>query len=96
MEPTWAQNGRELFYVNGDWELVVAEVDTSPTFRRLSEHVLFSTAEYLYPNAQHNYAVSHDDQRFVMLKQVSAPDVEVMLVFNFFEELKQRVGNGND
>ena len=95
MEPSWAQNGRELFYVNGDWELVVADVETAPEFRRLAEHVLFSTDGYRITGSHHQYAVSHDDQRFVMVKWVSDP-TELMLVLNFFEELKQRVGHGND
>jgi serine/threonine-protein kinase len=96
MEPTWAQNGRELFYVSGNQEMVVADVETSPVFRRLGEHVLFSTADYVIQNLYHSYAVSHDDQRFVMLKRLRGSRDEVMLVLNFFEELKQRVGTGND
>jgi eukaryotic-like serine/threonine-protein kinase len=95
-DPTWAQNGRELFYVNRFQEMVVATVETSPTFRRIAEQVLFSTAAYQVAEIQHNYAVSHDDQRFAMNKRIGSSDVEVMLTLNFFEELKQRVGNGND
>jgi Tol biopolymer transport system component len=96
MEPTWAQNGRELFYLSGNQEMVVADVETNPTFRRLSEHVLFSTAKYYSQNLYHDYAVSHDDQRFLMMKPIGAANLEVMVVLNFFEELRQRVGNGND
>jgi serine/threonine-protein kinase len=95
-QPNWAQNGRELFYVNGLQEMVVADVETSPTFRRLAERVLFSTADYHFPLVQRNYAVSHDDQRFVMLKRAGGSGSELVLVLNFFEELKQRVGRGND
>ena len=41
--------------------------------------------------------VSLDDQRFVMLRRVDVEDVEaeneLIVVENFFEELKERVGN---
>ena len=96
LEPKWAQNGRELFYVNGNQEMVVAEFETSPTFRRLAEHVLFSVAEYDMGLVHRNYAVSHDDQRFLIMKEAGESVNELTLVLNFFEVLKQRVGNGND
>jgi hypothetical protein len=46
--------------------------------------------------AHRSYAVSHDDQRFVMVRTSGGQTTELMFVFNFFEELKQRVGSAND
>jgi serine/threonine-protein kinase len=88
-EPRWAHNGLEVFYVNGSQELVVADVEAGPPFRRRAEHVLFSTRGYRTREAPQNYAVSHDDQRFIMDKLVGDPP-ELILVFNFFEELNRR------
>ncbi len=93
IEPLWARNGRELFYVNGNRELVVVEVQTEPTFAPGPEHVLFSVAGYQLSGQNHSYTVSHDDQRFVMLKNVGVGNQETVLVLNFFEELKAKVGN---
>jgi serine/threonine-protein kinase len=95
-QPLWAHSGRELFYVNGNQELVVVEVETEPTFAPGPEQVLFSVADYRFYNWNHNYSVRHDDQRFVMLKVVGDQTSELMLVLNFFEELKEKVGSGND
>ena len=44
-----------------------------------------------YWSVNHSYAVGIDDQRFVMLKRVEGGSRELMLTFNFFEELKRLV-----
>jgi serine/threonine-protein kinase len=47
-EPFWSRNGRELFYTafGTPWDLMVARVETSPTFRVLDRTLLFSRAAY--------------------------------------------------
>jgi serine/threonine-protein kinase len=96
-EPSWAHNRQELFYKNGDNELVVVEYETDPSFRTLTENSLFSLEGfYLTDVFNHSYAVDVDDDRFLMLKAISDPNRSVLMTFNFFEELKQRVGGGND
>ncbi len=41
-----------------------------------------------------NDGVTPDDQRFVMIQSPNADEViELILVENFFEELKEKVGN---
>lgn len=43
---------------------------------------------------QHQYCdVSPDDQRFVMVRSVGGQAGELIVVENFFEELKEKVGN---
>jgi serine/threonine-protein kinase len=95
-EPVWAHSGGELFYKSGHQELVVAEVVSEPAFRVEMERPLFSVADYYSRETRQQYAVGFNDQRFVMLRKVETEDFEWVLVLNFFEELKQRVGNGND
>ena len=97
LEPSWAHNRQELFYTNGDNELVVVEYETDPSFRTLTENSLFSLEGfYLTDVFNHSYAVDVDDDRFLMLKAISDPNRKLLMTFNFFEELKQRVGGGND
>ncbi|MFC1639208.1 LpqB family beta-propeller domain-containing protein [Gemmatimonadota bacterium] len=95
-EPLWAHSGRELFYRDANENLVAARVVTEPTFSPGAQRILFSAAEYVLDFWQRGYDVSGDDQRFLMLKQLSGENTELIMVLNFFEELKQRVGNGND
>ena len=56
---------------------------------------LFSMASYLTGFAHPQYDVSPDDQRFVMLRpgEEGDSDSELILVENWAEELKERVGN---
>ena len=44
-------------------------------------------------NAAPNYDIAVDGQRFVMLRPEEAADSELILVQNFFEELRERVPN---
>ena len=92
-EPVWAHSGRTLFYRSGANELVEAQVTGDPTFTVGEQNVLFSMARYLTANGYRQFVVSPDDQRFVMLELSETVDTEILVVENFFEELKARVGN---
>jgi len=97
--PIWSHNGRELFFstING---LVAAQVVTSPSFRVVSQEKLFNFPAGVVPSLQRGwYDVSADDQRFLLSRSVQfgndddASRPELILVQNFFEELKARVPN---
>ncbi len=92
----WARSGRELFYVNGANELVAVQVSTDPAFALGQQEVLFSVAAYMRNLAYTLYDVTPDDQRFVMLRigdDENAVASELILVENWAEELRERVGN---
>ncbi len=89
----WAHSGRELFYRNGASELVAAEVSGNPSFAVGQQEVLFSVAGYLFGNGRPQYDVSPDDQRFLLLRIAATMGTDPILVENFFEELKAKVGN---
>jgi serine/threonine protein kinase/Tol biopolymer transport system component len=97
-EPLWAHSGAELFYVNANDEMVVVPVATEPSFAPGTPRVLFSTVGYRHDGTHRAYDVTSDDQRFLMIRLVegSADASELVLVQNWFEELKQRVGQRND
>ena len=93
-EPVWSHSGRELFYRNGLGEMVAVPVETEPTFSVGQPEVLFPATEFR-SNAEHpQYDVTPDDQRFIMIRQIGE-DVtgKLILVQNFFEELKRLVPN---
>ncbi len=94
IEPAWAHSGRELFYKNGRDELVRVEVLRGVTFVTGETHVLFSTRQYRSNPFRRQYDVTPDDQRFVMIRNLGAEEAsELIVVENFFEELKAKVGN---
>ncbi len=93
-EPLWSRSGRELFYRSGTNDMVAVEILAGPTFSRAEPRVLFSMRDYPSPVANHaNYDIGPDDQRFIMI-QLEEGDIEsdVVMVLNWFEELKAKVG----
>ena len=96
VEPVWAHSGRELFYKSGG-NLMSASVVPDTTFVIGERRVLFSIQGYRGPYDQHQlYAVAPDDQRFVMYREGGGEgdrDAYLIVVENFFEELRQRMGN---
>ena len=89
--PVWARHGRQLFYRSADDELIAVEVILDPTFAMGERRVLFSMRPYR--DELGHYDVTEDD-RFVMIRRRSAQIAsELIVVENFFEELKAKVGN---
>ena len=105
-EPLWSRDGRELFYQAGDSMMVVTvEADTELVVGR---PMLLFRGSYRLPvgYGYPNYDIDADGQRFLMIKPgllvegteqaviETSPPINVVL--NWFQELKERVGNGND
>ncbi len=92
-EPVWAHSGRELFYRGGQ-RLMSMEVLPGATFVTGERRVLFSTQGFRSSRNYQRYDVTPDDQRFVMIRNPGSQEaVELIVVENFFEELKAKVGN---
>ena len=91
-EPVWARNAPLLFCRDGD-AMMVVDVHTAPEFsagkpRRLFERH-YERSNAFWPD----FDVSADGQTLLMLKSVDRPPPprQIDVVFNWFEELKQRV-----
>ena len=86
--PRWSHDGNELFYVEGDW-LVVIPVTTSPNFSVGSPSKLFRTAELL--RTPYPYDISADGQRFITVgASEDALPPTVRVVQNWYEEFRDR------
>ena len=99
IEPVWAHNGGELFYreLEGG-SMVAATYRADSNFVVEGRERLFDASPYLVGEAGnwHSYDVTRDDERFVMMRSLSVAGETVgrlVLVTNFFEELRQRMGN---
>jgi hypothetical protein len=96
-EPVWNPNGKELFYRSGD-KMMAVDVTTQPAFSAGKPRVLFE-GPYL-PTALTfpNYDVSPDGRRFLMIKPAeqrsSSSLTQIVVVQNWFEELKQKIPTG--
>ena len=96
-EPVWNPNGRELFYRTGN-KMMAVDIASQPGFAAGKPRMLF-TGEYVLASIPAaNYDVSRDGQRFLMLKpseQTSSSSLtQIVVVQNWFEELKQKVPPG--
>jgi dipeptidyl aminopeptidase/acylaminoacyl peptidase len=89
-EPLWSRDGRELFYRSRDNKIVSVAVNTEPVFELGARNVLFE--DVYYKRYQHsNYDIHPDNQRFVMVKPSETISADLIVVLNWFEELKRLV-----
>ena len=87
----WSHSGRELFYRDGDANLVAVTVRTTPTFSAGDTRVLFPAAGFRAGGLAAQYAVAPDDRRFLMIRRSFASTPEKLItVENWFEELKTK------
>ena len=91
-EPAWARDGSELFYRTGS-EMMAAAVQTSPSFRVTGREGLFDD-RHQGGNNHTAYDVDPRGGGFLMVKVESGTgSVPLVVVANWFAELKSRVGN---
>jgi serine/threonine-protein kinase len=94
--PVWAPDGSELFYSNG-MEMLVVEITPDPNFSVGKPQPLFDVTKFsVGGNFGPGYDVTPDGQRFVILKKSEKPEVELVVVQNWFEELQQLMPHGKD
>jgi Tol biopolymer transport system component len=66
----WRQDGRELYYITRNWEVMAVDVTTTPTFQASAPRLLFKVQGPL-PGAPGSY-ITRDGQRFVLPMPASA------------------------
>ena len=92
-EPLWSPDGTELFYRLGN-SVISVPLETALAFRAGQPTELFTGAFAPDGFGNHNYDVTADGERFVMVLQETSLTERVYIVLNWFEELKQRVPTG--
>jgi len=94
-EPLWNPNGKELFYRSGE-KMMAVDVSSQPNFSVGKAKILFRGTYLRTPFTYPQYDVSPDGQRFLMIKptEQSSSLNQIVIVQNWFEELKRRVPTG--
>jgi hypothetical protein len=94
-EPVWNRNGRELFYRSGE-KMMAVDITTQPSFSAGKPKMLFQGPYLPTGTTVPFYDVSPDGGRFLMLSpaEPTTPLTQIVVVQNWFEELKQRVPSG--
>jgi serine/threonine protein kinase len=96
VQPLWARNGKQLFYRWQD-QVWAVDVQTDGGFATGKPRLLFQKPGYELGSPIRGYDLSLDGQRFLMVKfdqRKPAPVTEMILVQNWFEELRQKVSTG--
>ena len=94
-EPVWNPNGKELFYRSGE-KMMAVDVSSQPNFSVGKAKMLFRGTYLRTPFTYPQYDVSPDGQRFLMIKptEQSSSLNQIVIVQDWFEELKRRVPTG--
>ncbi len=67
---SWREDGKELYYLTADWEVMAVDVSTTPVFQAGTPRLLFSLPGPLPGNPKQWKSVSPDGQRFVFVLNV--------------------------
>ena len=96
-QPVWAHSGREILYISWTtpFPLVVATVRTEPDFAVESRKELFAWDVYLRSSGHPAWDLAPDDLRILAFGPAQGAEAagRNVIVQNFFEELRQRMGN---
>ena len=94
--PKWSGDGTEIIYRSGPSFVSVPVLNTEGPLGTGTPQELFA-GPWVPSQSGHEYDVSPDGRRLLILKRstgtVLAPSDEIIVVTNWFEELRQRMGN---
>jgi hypothetical protein len=90
-DPVWSRNGRELFYISAQNEMMSVAVAPGAAFSISPPQRLFSAAAYTPIPPVPSFDVSPDGKRFLLLRETTPTERnELIIVQNWVEEMKAR------
>ena len=92
-EPSWGPGAQTLYYRNAVVDMVAASIDLESAAVVSSRRILFSSQDIARNVNLRTYSLSPDGDRFVMVRLRAGTSGELVIVHNFFEELKRLVPN---
>ena len=95
VQPRWAADGRELFFLDGASRLVAARVRSAPGFEVTELTPLFDASGFAVDPFHHSYDVQPDGRGFVFLRprqggRTGVAAVTVIEAENWFADLRAR------
>jgi Tol biopolymer transport system component len=95
MLPIWSRNGRELFFQNLDYRIMVTDCEpTNESFVHGTPHLWSDQQLHDVSVTVPNYDLAPDGKSFAVFLKVNAPeekgDVHIAFLLNFFDELRRR------
>ena len=87
-EPLWAHSSRELFYRSGAHQLMAATILPGGMRPVGAQRPLFDDSQFAAEGIHTDYAISPDDRRFLMIREELEPSRTIVLVLNWFEDIR--------
>jgi serine/threonine protein kinase len=89
--PMWSRNGKELFYRTLDGKIMVVQYKIQGDALSVDKPRLWSEGQLMDAGANRTFDLHPDGQRFAVLKltQTEAKLDNVILILNFFDELRR-------
>ena len=72
---SWRQDGKEMYFLTRDWEVMAVDVTTSPSFQAGTPKLLVKLPGPLVGNPAQWKNVSPDGQQFLFAVSVATPGV---------------------
>jgi Tol biopolymer transport system component len=72
----WRSDGKELFYLTPDLQMMAVDVRLSPTFQAGTPKPLFKADTLSLISGRNNYVVSRDGQRFLIYRPLAESDTD--------------------
>ena len=91
-EPRWRRDGKALFYLSAEGNMMDVSVKTSPSFESGTPRVLFQThlRQSISANDMVSYDVSADGQKFLINTKVDEPNAaHLAVVLNWSSEMEK-------
>ena len=83
--PRWRRDGKELFYISPDSEMMAVQVETAPVFHAGNPQALFQTeiVDTGIRTGPMSWDVAPDGKRFLIISPKSPYTTSVTLVLNW-------------
>jgi Tol biopolymer transport system component len=90
-QPRWRADGKELYYLGLDGNVMAVDTKTDPAFQAETPHALFRSPTSAYSTTfQYRYDVTRDGKKFLMVNAlVGEPSSPVTVVLNWETGLKK-------
>ncbi len=88
-QPKWRRDGRELFYIAADRDLMAVDIKLRPTFAAGVPKSLFRTRVLSLTEFRNHYAVTADGQRFLINSGLEDTTRPISVVVNWTANLKR-------
>ena len=94
-QPVWSRDGRQIYFLDGAGRLVVAEVQTAPSFEVIRRLPLFDAVRFVVDAFHQSYDITPDGQAFYFARgrasNRSSEMPRAVLVEHWFTDLRARL-----